>query len=185
MTSRPESEQSTIDIAQIEKSFPAPPKSSHGFHKSLPPLPPMAEIKRDAAEAIASEEKTVAREAKPGDVLPARQEPEKNTALRLGESTMTGSAKLVPKEEPRPTTASTRRPSFVSVDPKRSLKYGVGKYATVELSPQPSEDPNDPLVYIFPFPQASSLLIELLIRKNKFRTGRCGREISTSPCCYP
>lgn len=28
----------------------------------------------------------------------------------------------------------------------KTIKYGVGKHAAVELSPQPSDDENDPLV---------------------------------------
>ncbi|KAH7319891.1 major facilitator superfamily transporter [Stachybotrys elegans] len=45
-----------------------------------------------------------------------------------------------PKDEiySRPTTGST----FKS---QRTIKYGVGKYSKVELVPQPSDDPNDPL----------------------------------------
>ncbi|KAI0097388.1 hypothetical protein GGR51DRAFT_470815 [Nemania sp. FL0031] len=144
--SRPESEQSSIDISQIEKSFPAPPKSSHGFRKTLPPLPPMAEIERDAAEAIALEKnKVTAAEAEPKPSSPVRDEPNKGLlTLPFAISTPKPLRPFSPAEQ-RPATASTRRMSFVSIDPKRNLKYGVGKYASVELSPQPSEDPNDPL----------------------------------------
>ncbi|TRX99050.1 hypothetical protein FHL15_000392 [Xylaria flabelliformis] len=146
MTTRPESEQSTIDIAQIEKSFPVPPKSSHGIRKSLPPLPPMAEIERDAAEAAASQSKSNATAAGTDskNLSPTTSKSEKASPLPFSVST----AKLIwslQKDEPRPMTASTRRLSFTSIDPKRNLKYGVGKHGTVELSPQPSEDPNDPL----------------------------------------
>ncbi|KAJ8129790.1 hypothetical protein O1611_g3839 [Lasiodiplodia mahajangana] len=145
--SRPESEQSSIDISQIEKSFPAPPKSSNGFRKTLPPLPPMAEIERDAAEAIALEKEKNKVTAEPEPKLSSlvRDEPSKGLLpLPFAISTPKSLRPLSPAE-PRPATASTRRMSFVSIDPKRNLKYGVGKYAAVELSPQPSEDPNDPL----------------------------------------
>ncbi|KAI1367635.1 hypothetical protein F5Y08DRAFT_50165 [Xylaria arbuscula] len=144
MSTRPESEQSTIDIAQIEKSFPAPPKSSYGFRKTLPPLPPMAEIEKDAAEAIALE-KAMAEEAE-SNLSPLRSELEKG---QPSPPPPFGLSRTMPRrisgDESRPGTASTRRYSFVSIDPKRNLKYGTGKNCTVELSPQPSEDPNDPL----------------------------------------
>ncbi|KAI0458617.1 hypothetical protein F5B21DRAFT_500123 [Xylaria acuta] len=146
MTTRPESEQSTIDIAQIEKSFPVPPKPKHGARKSLPPLPPMAEIERAAAVAAAllSTLNTTAAEAGSKNLSPTTDGSKSELPLPFGIST-TKSPMPLPKDELRPMTASTRRLSFTSIDPKRNLKYGVGKYATVELSPQPSEDPNDPL----------------------------------------
>ncbi|GAP82711.1 putative major facilitator superfamily transporter [Rosellinia necatrix] len=143
MTTRPESEQSTIDIAQIEKSFPVPPRPKRGVRKSLPPLPPMAEIERDAAEAAASENKTIMRvegSKLARDLSLARGNAGKGLPLSLGVSTAKPPRPLS-KDEPRPTTAST----FTSIDPKRNLKYGTGKYARTELSPQPSEDPDDPL----------------------------------------
>ncbi|RYC59398.1 hypothetical protein CHU98_g6802 [Xylaria longipes] len=146
MISRPESEQSSIDISQIEKSFPVPPKPKYGPRKSLPPLPPMAEIERAAAEtaALQSESNTTAAEVDPTNLSPITSEPEEELPLPSGIS-MTKYPGPLPKDASRPTTASTRRLSFTSIDPIRNLKYGVGKYATVELSPQPSEDPNDPL----------------------------------------
>ena len=42
---------------------------------------------------------------------------------------------------------STKRLSFSSIASGRSpIKYGQGKFANVELNPQPSDDPDDPLV---------------------------------------
>jgi len=143
---RPESEQSTVDIAQIEKSFPVPPKSSHSNRKTLPPLPPLAEIEKDAAEAAASANfSPISREPEPKNLSPARGGPEKELPLPFGIS-VSHPPKPPPRDGPRPATASTKRLSFVSIDPKRTLKYGTGKHAMVELSPQPSEDPEDPLV---------------------------------------
>lgn len=54
----------------------------------------------------------------------------------------------ISKDSPlnRPMTASTKRLSFSSWSSKRTIKYGTGKYAGVELVPQPSEEPEDPLV---------------------------------------
>ena len=52
------------------------------------------------------------------------------------------------KDPPRPMTASTKRLSastFASTT-KRTIKYGTGRYAGIELAPQPSDDPDDPLV---------------------------------------
>jgi hypothetical protein len=52
-----------------------------------------------------------------------------------------------PVEEPRPMTSSSRRLTFSTVrTAKRPLKFvRTGKYAGVELAPQPSDDPDDPL----------------------------------------
>jgi hypothetical protein len=50
------------------------------------------------------------------------------------------------RDIPRPMTASTKRLSFSSLDSRRIVKYGTGKYRGIELSPQPSNDPEDPLV---------------------------------------
>ncbi|KAJ2980678.1 hypothetical protein NUW58_g6883 [Xylaria curta] len=147
---RPESDQSTLDITQIEKSFPTPPKKARNAIrkslKSLPPLPPMAEIERAAAVLAALGSKAVSK------ALPTRTDskttpsargvPEKDLTLAFD---VTKPPRPLSKDGPRPTTASTRRLSFVSIDPKRNLKYGTGKHAAIELSPQPSEDPNDPL----------------------------------------
>jgi hypothetical protein len=136
---RPESEQSTIDIAEIEKSFPTPPKSNRGDRKTLPPLPPLAEIEKEAAGVAVVENVFKV-------LSPAGGGPEKELPLSFGISTAEPLEPLS-KDESRPMTASTKRLSFTSIDPKRKLKYGTGKYAMVELSPQPSDDPNDPLVW--------------------------------------
>lgn len=49
---------------------------------------------------------------------------------------------------PRPTTGSTKKNSFTSLTfrPHKPIKYGTGKFSHVELVPQPSDDPQDPLV---------------------------------------
>ncbi|KAI1420961.1 hypothetical protein F5Y12DRAFT_70060 [Xylaria sp. FL1777] len=142
--SRPESDQSTIDIAQIEKSFPKPPKTNYAFRKTLPPLPPMAEIERDAAEAAVLEETTRPAEAESKTPSPPPSRLDKELPPPFG-IPRTKTAGTVSRDDLRPGTASTKRTSFISIDPKRTLKYGAGKHIMVELSPQPSEDPNDPL----------------------------------------
>lgn len=146
-------EQSTVDIARVEKSFLARPKTSYGFRKPLPPLPPMAEFERDVAEAVALENRTRAAKTSSRIYSPARGGPWKELRLPPLSISSTKSPRLQSMVELGPTTTattttttSTKRMSFTSIDPKRILKYGAGKYSTVELSPQPSEDPNDPLV---------------------------------------
>lgn len=145
-------EQSTVDIARVEKSFLARPKTSYGFRKPLPPLPPMAEFERDVAEAVALENRTRAAKTSSRIYSPARGGPWKELRLPPLSISSTKSPRLQSMVELGPTTTattttttSTKRMSFTSIDPKRILKYGAGKYSTVELSPQPSEDPNDPL----------------------------------------
>ncbi|KAI4859842.1 MFS general substrate transporter [Hypoxylon rubiginosum] len=59
----------------------------------------------------------------------------------------------ISKDPPRPDTAATTTTvatmatgvSYASTGSQRTIKYGTGRYAKVELSPQPSEDPADPL----------------------------------------
>lgn len=54
-----------------------------------------------------------------------------------------------------PAGSSTRKGSAESWSTHKQVKYGRGKYADVELMPQPSEDPEDPLVrlpYYLHFP---------------------------------
>ncbi|TGJ85811.1 hypothetical protein E0Z10_g2957 [Xylaria hypoxylon] len=104
----------------------------------------MAEIEKDAAEAAAIGASTIPAETDSKNLSPVRINLEKDLPLPFGIKTTLSPIPLS-KDEPRPTTASTRRTSFRSIDPKRALKYGTGKYSMVELSPQPSEDPNDPL----------------------------------------
>jgi hypothetical protein len=52
----------------------------------------------------------------------------------------------ISKDPYRPMTASSKRLSFASTSSKRTIRYGQGKFAGVELVPQPSDDPEDPLV---------------------------------------
>ncbi|KAM0457284.1 hypothetical protein ACHAO4_003082 [Trichoderma viride] len=48
---------------------------------------------------------------------------------------------------PRPMTGSTKKPSLTSISwrPYKPTKYGSGRFSHVELVPQPSDDPQDPL----------------------------------------
>ncbi|GJD00610.1 major facilitator superfamily transporter [Colletotrichum higginsianum] len=45
----------------------------------------------------------------------------------------------------RPMTSSTKRLSFSTTMSPRRIKYGTGKHSKTELSPQPTDDPDDPL----------------------------------------
>ncbi|KAL7793080.1 major facilitator superfamily domain-containing protein [Trichoderma ceciliae] len=47
----------------------------------------------------------------------------------------------------RPATGSTKKASLTSISwrPRKPIKYGSGKFSHVELVPQPSDDPQDPL----------------------------------------
>ncbi|KAH6685936.1 major facilitator superfamily domain-containing protein [Plectosphaerella plurivora] len=47
--------------------------------------------------------------------------------------------------EKRPATSSTRRLSRTSTKTGKTIKYAAGKHEGIELSPQPSDDENDPL----------------------------------------
>jgi hypothetical protein len=47
---------------------------------------------------------------------------------------------------PRSMTMSTKRLSYSDIDRARRVKYGKGAHSDVELVPQPSDDPEDPLV---------------------------------------
>lgn len=65
----------------------------------------------------------------------------------------------LPTASRKNTISSTRRPDTkgslqrpmtmsTSITTRNGIKYGSGKHVDVELIPQPSDDPNDPLVRI-------------------------------------
>ncbi|KAI1339476.1 hypothetical protein F5Y15DRAFT_415880 [Xylariaceae sp. FL0016] len=143
---RPESNESTIEISQIEKSFPAPPKSSQSNRKTLPQLPSLAEIQDTGLIANTSEDGLTSPASTLRTWTPASSGSGEELPMPFGITMKaTRPPRPISKDPPRPMTASTKRLSFSSVEPQRRLKYGNGKYANVELSPQPSEDPEDPL----------------------------------------
>jgi hypothetical protein len=77
------------------------------------------------------------------------------------------------KDPPRPMTASTKRLSASTfASSRRTLKYATkGRHAGLELVPQPSEDPEDPLVCV-PLREGDK---SSRMRANAFcRTGRGG-----------
>ncbi|RYP51206.1 hypothetical protein DL768_003412 [Monosporascus sp. mg162] len=145
--SRPESVESTIDIAEIGKHFPAPPRLSVSIRKTLPPLPPVLESPR-AGTVLDSFPSPPRSPAKP--LLKSQEGPGKEfPALLMSSFNAARPPPPLSKDLPRPFTASTNAVSssvsFSSAESKRTIKYGTGKFSTVELSPQPSDDPEDPL----------------------------------------
>ncbi|RYP09977.1 hypothetical protein DL765_008246 [Monosporascus sp. GIB2] len=141
--SLPESVESTIDMAEVEKRFPAPPRLSVSIRKALPPLPPVLESPR-ASTVLNSFPSPPRSPAKP--LLKSQGGPGKEfPALLMSSFKATFPPPPLPKNPPRPFTASTNAVSFSSVESKRIIKYGTGKFSAVELSPQPSDDPEDPL----------------------------------------
>ncbi len=67
---------------------------------------------------------------------------------------------------------STKRLSWTSIASRRPTKFGQGKFGRVELVPQPSDDPDDPLVC----PTPDTRLEMVLMAR---RTGPCGGKSST------
>ena len=59
----------------------------------------------------------------------------------------------------RPMTSSSKRLSWssISTSKRRPIKYGSGKHAMTELVPQPSDDPEDPLVCFLSTPMSARL----------------------------
>ncbi|KAI0165933.1 hypothetical protein GGR57DRAFT_489375 [Xylariaceae sp. FL1272] len=143
MTARPGSEQSTI--SQFEKSFPLPPRSRPGDRKTLPPLPPLPEIEREAAIAAALEDERFKTGKGLKKLALTLERPDKALPLLPFGLANPKRKRPVSNGPSRPATASTKRTSFTSVDPKRNLKRGTGRYSTIVLCPQPSDDANDPL----------------------------------------
>ncbi|RYP57883.1 hypothetical protein DL769_009215 [Monosporascus sp. CRB-8-3] len=148
---RPESVESTIDIAEIEKRFPAPPRLSVSIRKSLPPLPPVLESPR-ASPVLNSFPSPPRSPAKP--LLKSQGGLGKEfPAFWMSSFKAACPPPPLPKNPPRPFTASTNAASFSvsfsSAESKRTIKYGTGKSSAVELSPQPSDDPEDPLCVIY------------------------------------
>ncbi|KAK7928247.1 MFS-type transporter [Apiospora marii] len=82
--------------------------------------------------------------AHPGTLVGGGEEQDVITQLPMSKSA-DRPPRPVSKDDYRPMTASTKRLSLTSWVSKRSIKYGTGRFARVELIPQPSDDPEDPL----------------------------------------
>ena len=87
------------------------------------------------------------------------EEPKKPPLILVPPPKITDTVAVAPKrakvfptisrtESPRPMTSSSKRLSWnsISTSKRRPIKYGTGKNSAVELVPQPSDDPEDPLV---------------------------------------
>jgi len=113
------------------RPLPAPPRTS----KTHSPRPSMSSATSDAPR-------------RPPPIVTRPTPPFRPQApLRMNPPTRPGTAGTS-----RP-TGSTKRQSWSSVaSSRRPIKYGQGKFRNVELVPQPSDDPDDPLVsQICPF----------------------------------
>ncbi|KAI1497480.1 hypothetical protein F5X99DRAFT_363146 [Biscogniauxia marginata] len=143
---RPESGDSTIEIAEVEKSFPTPPRSSPRISKNLPSLPPAIETRNSGEGAVARDSpKSPATTFRTFSPIPGMG-PDNVIPPPFGRPmTPTRPTRPMPNDPPRPMTASTKRLSFSSSAAERGIKYGTGKDAGIELSPRPSDDPQDPL----------------------------------------
>ncbi|KAI1089055.1 MFS general substrate transporter [Rostrohypoxylon terebratum] len=166
---RPESTtESTIEIAEAEKRFPIPPsmlpRTIANLRKTLPPLPPPSPLPQ-SSDLDARQEKdsdvgaNANRESSTTStlesLLTALGGNERNVRLTLGPPLEVDEKppRPITKDWPRPGTAATTATvettatgmSYSTTTSQRTIKYGTGKHANVELSPQPSEDPEDPL----------------------------------------
>ena len=159
--SRPESTASSIDISEIEHFFPSPPRLSVSVRKTLPPLPSVLESPSPKTRSFSEPNVLLStspqRGSRPGSaaklMLQSQGEPIKEFTSPLEiplnfipPPPPTPPSPVAKEGSTRPLTSSTKTLSFASAASKRTIKYGVGKFAGVELSPQPSDDPTDPLV---------------------------------------
>lgn len=102
------------------------------------------------------------RPASPQVSIPAPTRPARPSSLRLSSLTRDGpltTDRVVIVDSSRPSTARSNRSqlktSYTTYSTSTTgkggrIKYGRGKYATTELIPQPSDDPDDPLVSPLP-----------------------------------
>ena len=81
-----------------------------------------------------------------GESVDDGEEQDVITKLPMSKTTDRPPPRPLSKDDYRPLTASSKRLSLTSWVSKRSIKYGKGRFARVELIPQPSDDPEDPLV---------------------------------------
>lgn len=100
----------------------------------------------------------VIRPVSPQVSIPAPTRPARPSSLRLSSLTRDGpltTDRVVIIDSSRPSTARSQRSQLKTAFTTYStsttgkgnrIKYGQGKYATTELIPQPSDDPDDPLV---------------------------------------
>ena len=117
-------------------SRPDPPSPIIGSPSQPPnrPLPPTPAAKLTGSPRI----------PQPSKPPPFRQQ----APLSMNPPTRPGTAATQTSESKTSLTfpGSTKRLSWASIVSRRPTKYGQGKHSRVELVPQPSDDPDDPLV---------------------------------------
>lgn len=132
---------STLNIFPMTKLKPAIPKGTMSTPHPLGMSPP------DLASPIPEQVS-----------IPAPTRPARPSSLRLSSLTRDGpltTDRVVIVDSSRPSTSRSQRSqlktSYTTYSASTTgkggrIKYGWGKYATTELIPQPSDDPEDPLV---------------------------------------
>ncbi|KAI8960803.1 MFS general substrate transporter [Daldinia sp. FL1419] len=150
----PELTKPMVEIAKPKVGLPARPKPPINYRKTLPPLPPPSPLPLPSYPNEKTEGVNVSRVSTISSTL-------ESLLTVLGGSGSDGRLSLgMPSigerpprpisKDPRPETAVTAVTtetslSYTTAGSQRTIKYGTGKFANIELSPQPSEDPEDPL----------------------------------------
>ncbi|OTB00370.1 hypothetical protein M426DRAFT_324322, partial [Hypoxylon sp. CI-4A] len=151
-----ESMESRVEITEPEKIYPAPLRSAANNRKTLPPLPlsPLPESSTPSEKnVVESSKRATSSTSTLESLLTALGGNDQNARLSLGTPEMEERPPRPITKDFRPTTAATTNTvattatgvSYSSVGSQKTIKYGTGKYANTELSPQPSEDLSDPL----------------------------------------
>lgn len=121
--------------------------------------------------------------------IPAPTRPARPSSLRLSSLTRDGpltTDRVVIVDSSRPSTSRSNRSqlktSYTTYSASTTgkggrIKYGRGKFATTELIPQPSDDPEDPLVRKPPNQSNAESIL------TPYRAGRTSRKSSTCMLC--
>lgn len=146
-----------------------PPPATEPPNRPLPPTP----TTRTAPSTRPSTSSSGAAPTKPPPTRPPPLRPQ--APLRMNPPTRPGTAASQTSVK---FATSTKRLSLGSLaSSRRPIKYGQGKYRNVELIPQPSDDPDDPLV-------SPTIIIHLQLcsscSHSSSRIGQCGEKSSTS-----
>ena len=117
--------------------------SSDASNRPLP-LPPAIKTLADLSRPSSSASEPPNRPLPKPPMLAAMLRPQ--APLSMNPPTRPGTAASNATTQTR-LVGSTKRLSFSSIaSGRRPIKYGQGKFEKVELNPQPSDDPDDPLV---------------------------------------
>ncbi|KAK5660567.1 hypothetical protein OQA88_13121 [Cercophora sp. LCS_1] len=128
---------------------PAPLKLDHSRSPSSSPSePPNRPLPRPPSKMDTSSRPTTSASDAPRKPAPTRPPPLRPQApLGMNPPTRPGTAASQESDWKAPPRilGSTKRLSYGSISTRRPVKYGYGKFSNVELVPQPSDDPDDPL----------------------------------------